>query len=75
MSGINQSQENARARKREKARDEADKVYAFTLKEAEKYAETSNDLMSLIMLANLKFNGWYACKVDGVKIFFIRQEN
>ena len=72
MSGLNKSEENAKATKREKAKAKADKIYAFTLKEAEEFAEVSDDLVSLIMVANLKFNGWYACKVDGVRIFFQR---
>ena len=70
--GLNKSQENARASKKANAKAQADKIQQFTLEEAEAYSKTANDLLSLIMLANLKFNGWYACKVNGVKIFFER---
>lgn len=70
MSGLNKSKENARANKRENAKAQADKIYEFTIPEAEAYAKTANSLLSLIMVANLKFNGWYACKVDGIKVFF-----
>lgn len=69
-SGIGKSQRNARAKRRDDAKAQADKIYRFTLSEAEAYAEAANDLVSLIMVANLKYNGWYACKIDGVKIFF-----
>ena len=72
MSGINQSQKAKNERRRIKAKGEAEKIYEFTLAEAERFAETSNDLVSLIMVANLKYNGFYACKIDGVKVYFER---
>ncbi len=52
------------------AKEIADKIYYFSIDEAEKFAKSANDLVSLIMLANLKHNGWYSCKIDGVKVYF-----
>jgi len=72
MSDLNKSQENAKAKKKDNAKAQAEKIYEFTLPEAEAYAKAANDLVSLIMVANLKYNGWYACKIDGVRIFFER---
>ena len=69
---LNKSKEDARAKRADNAKAQADRIYKFTLMEAEKFAEASNDLMSLIMVANLKYNGWYACRIDGVKVYFQR---
>ena len=72
MSGINQSNRNKNELRRRNAKAKADKIQKFTLAEAERFAETSNSLMSLIMVANLKHNGFYTCKIDGVKVYFER---
>ena len=71
---LNKSKENARAKKKDNAKAQADRLYEFTLPEAEAYAEVEGSILGLIMVANLKFNGWYACKVDGVKVFFEKVE-
>ena len=55
---------------RGQAREQADKVVTLTIKEASKL----HGMLGKIVPVQLDYNGWYACSVDGVKTFYIRQE-
>lgn len=55
---------------RQEAREQAKKVYTLTVKEASKLS----GILGRVCPQYLEYHGWYACSVDGVKTFFIRQE-
>ena len=55
---------------RQQAREQADKVITLTVKEARRLG----GMLGKIVPVQLTYHSWYACEIDGVKTFYIRQE-
>lgn len=50
---------------------DADTTHTFsTLKEAQDFGKACGGWLGRILPVQLEYNGWYACKIEGVKTFF-----